>query len=88
MCRERLYGVLCLPNGRGASKTCDYGPSMLSVTGTDPGVCRWANAGFLMEKDETPGSVYGLCQTRQTKITKEAFLSGSQRENPYPYQGL
>lgn len=43
--------------------------------------------GFFMEKGETPGSVYGFASPANQKY-KEAFLSGSQRKNPYPHQRL
>lgn len=87
MCREWLYGSVRLPNGCAASKTCDLQPFYaISNAETGPEFAS-ASAGFLMGVEETPGPVYGFGNP-PNKIYKEAFLSGSQRENPYSYQGL
>jgi hypothetical protein len=44
-------------------------------------------SGFFTADEETPGGVYRFSVARQ-RLLKEAFLSGSQRKNPYSHQGV
>ena len=86
MCREWLYGSVRLPNGCAVSKTCDLQPFYV-YRKLEPVRSLRCKPGFFMGREETPGPVCGFSNP-PNKIYKEAFLSGSQRENPYPYQGL
>ena len=73
MCREWLYGVVRLPNGCAASKTCDLQPFYaISNAETGPEFAS-ASAGFFMGTEETPGPVCGFSKTRQTKFTRRRF---------------
>ena len=78
--RAPAQRVRCVENLRFTANLCasnaETGPEFAS-----------ASAGFFMGTEETPGPVYGFGNP-PNKIYKEAFLSGSQRENPYSYQGL
>ena len=72
VCREWLYGVVRLPNGCAASKTCDLQP-IYAYRKLKPVRSLRCKPGFFMGNGETPGPVCGFSKTRQTKFTRRRF---------------